>query len=115
MTPEFAAALDARLQKYRAWAASHRVAVGRLVMYEGVQFMSAIDVPHDELEAEVEGLFCSGYRVDWSEHLDRIYLVAWEEAGPVLPWAQVYAETDLVDIQALLVNRDHPGPGHAGQ
>jgi hypothetical protein len=115
MTPEFAAALDARLQEYRAWASSHPVAVGRLVMYEGVQFMSAIDVPHDELEAEVEGLFCSGYRVDWSVHVDRIYLVAWEEAGPVLPWAQVYAETDLVDIQALLSNRDQPGPRQSGQ
>lgn len=115
MTPEFAAALDAKLQDYRAWAASRSAAVGRLVMYEGVHFMSAIDVPHDELEDEVEGLFCSGYRVDWSEHLHRIYLVAWEEAGPVLPWAQVYAETDLVDIQALLANRDQPGQEHAGQ
>jgi hypothetical protein len=108
MTPAFASALDAKLEEYRAWSVSRPVAVGRLVMYEGVQFMSAIDVAHDELEAEVEGLFCSGYRIDWSEHLERIYLVAWEEAGPVLPWAQVYAERDLVDIQALLADRNHP-------
>ena len=108
MTPDFAAALDAKLEEYRAWAVSRPVAVGRLVMYEGVQFMSAIDVPHDELEAEVEGLFRSGYCVDWSEHLGRIYVVAWEEAGPVLPWAPVYAEKDLVDIEALMANRNEP-------
>jgi hypothetical protein len=106
MTPTFTAALSAKLEEYRAWAVSRPDAAGRLVMYEGVQFMSAIDVLHDELEAEVEGLFCSGYRVDWSEHLGRIYLVAWEEAGPVLPWAPVYAEKDLVDIQALLADRN---------
>ena len=107
MSPEFAAALNAKLEAYRSWAATRPRVPGRLVKYEGVQFGGAIDVPLDELIEEVEGLFCEGYRVDWSEHKGRIYLVAWEgdESGP--DWDLIYQEKDLVDIEALLAKRDN--------
>ena len=95
MSPEFAAALHATLKAFRSWAASRPIAVGRLVKYEGVQFAGAIDVPAEELAEEVEGLYCEGYRVAWSEHLGRIYLVAWEGSESV-PWDLIYQEKDLV-------------------
>jgi hypothetical protein len=105
MSPEFAAELHATLQAFRSWAASQPIAVGRLIKYEGVQFVGAIDVPPDELPEEVGGLFCEGYRVGWSEHLGRIYLVAWEGEEPV-PWDLIYQEKDLVDIPAWLAKHD---------
>ncbi len=61
-------------------------------------------MPTDELQEEVEGLFREGYRVDWSEHLGRIYLVAWEGNGGAPPWELIYQEKDLVDIEALLAS-----------
>jgi hypothetical protein len=108
MSPEFAAALKAKLSAYLSWAGNRPAVPGRLVKYEGVQFAGAIDVPADELRDEVEGLFREGYRVDWSEHLARIYLLAWEGADDTPPWELIYQEQDLVDIQALLGSEKAP-------
>lgn len=102
MTPEFAEALKAKMDAFLSWSSHRPAAAGRLVKYEGVQFVGAIDVPFDELSEEVEGLFCEGYALDWSEHLGRIYLVAWEATDPVVPWELIYQEKDLVDIKVLM-------------
>ncbi|WP_156370742.1 MULTISPECIES: hypothetical protein [unclassified Acidovorax] len=102
MTPEFAEALKAKMDAFLSWSSHRPAADGRLVKYEGVLFVGAMDVPFDELSEEVEGLFCEGYALDWSEHLGRIYLVAWEATDPVVPWELIYQEKDLVDIKVLM-------------
>ena len=61
-----------------------------------------LDLPLGEVESQIVGLVCEGFRVDWAEHGRRLHLRVWEGGGPEPPWPKVFAEEHLTDIDAIL-------------
>jgi hypothetical protein len=100
MSSEFRERMDTTLRAYGEWAATRHRLPCRLVSYCGVECAGGIEVPPDEVEAEIIGAICEGMGIDWSEHQDRLYLVVWEPEGLPWTWQAVFDEQHLAPDSA---------------
>ena len=74
MDDAFCAGLESRLTAFRDWARGRDLSACRLVQYLGVERIGALDVPLGEVETQVTGLVCEGFRIDWTQQGSRLYL-----------------------------------------
>ena len=102
MDDTFRAKLESRLDAFRQWARGRDFSGCRLVQYLGMEKVGSLDVTLVQVESQIEGLVCEGFRVDWAEQDSQMYLRVWEADGPEPPWSKVFAEEHLADIDAIL-------------
>lgn len=102
MDDAFRSGLQTKLAGYDRWSCGRFFHGCRLIQYCGVEMVGAVDVPLAEVKSQIEGLVCEGFRVDWAEHKDKLYLRVWESDGPEPDWSKVVAEQPLADINELL-------------
>jgi hypothetical protein len=90
MTPEFQQLLDRRLGDYRRWADGRSFSSARLVQYCGYDEPATLDIELSEVEDQITGLICEGYRVDWNIRGERMFLLVWESREEPPPWNEVF-------------------------
>lgn len=94
--------IRSKLADFREWARTRNFSGVRLVKYCGVEKVGAIDIADIEVEAQIEGLLCEAFYVDWAEWDGKLYLRVWEDGEWEPPWSKVFAEEHLVDMDEWL-------------
>jgi len=74
----------------------------RLVQYCGGECVGGIDVAIDKAEDQIRGCLEEGYRADWGENGERLYLCVSESIDGPLDWTKVFREEHFSDIDAVL-------------
>lgn len=102
MPPRLAGSFAARLAAFQAWLALHPFSHCRLVQYSGVDLVGAMDVEPSDVEAQIAGLLAEGFRVDWLDRDQKLFLRIWEGRCPEPGWDAVLAARPLADVAAIL-------------
>ena len=95
MDAAFRSKIEKKLAEYREWSCSRRLSRCRLIHYVGLDLVGAIEIATSEIEAQIEGLVCDGFYVDWEENNGTLYRRVWEFDCPVPDWPSVFAERPL--------------------
>jgi hypothetical protein len=80
-----------------------------LVQYTGVEMTGAIDIPKNEIEAQIEGLLRESFLVDWAAFDNRLFIRVWDPSGPEPPWDLVQTESHLADVEGILKMAERAG------
>jgi hypothetical protein len=107
MIDAFRSMRDETLADFRKWSRDRALTSCRLVQYCGVQCIGAIDVTLADAQAQIDGLLCEGFCVNWTECDGRLYLRVWELDGPEPTWPKVFAEEHLADFDQILLQAGH--------
>jgi len=91
-----------RVTAFRAWGMERGFVSARLVQYCGDECVGGIDLPPEAAEQEIRGCLGDGFRVEWEQSGQRLYICVLERIDGPLDWQKVFSEEHFSDIDAIL-------------